>query len=432
MKHTLAQLKSGELVGVKRINISCGLNEFPPEIYSLAEHLEILDLSNNCLSQLPDDIISLKKLKVIFLGNNKFTVFPTILSKLPSLTMISFKSNQIHTVPENAFPKLLRWLILTDNKIKKLPKSIGDCAFLQKFPLAGNLIEKLPSEMENCKNLELLRISSNKLKTIPDWLFSLPKLSWIAFGGNPVFTSNHIKSEIKSYHFSDFKLDKLLGQGASGIISKANWISKNKDIAIKVFKGEVTSDGLPEDEMKVSIAAGNHKNLIPILGKIKGHPEGKDGLLMELISPDFTNLGNPPSLKTCTRDVFNQQTTFTESEFLKIAKNLASVLFHLHSRGINHGDVYAHNILINEASEILFGDFGAASFYDVNYKLAHHIQRVEVRAFGCFLEDIFNLVDNFKNNFLKNEIQNLIDKCQNINVDERPSFNEIVDELNHL
>ena len=355
MMHTLEELKSGKLTGIKKLILSNNLTEFPLEILSLADSLEILDLSNNNISELPNSILQLKKLRIIFFENNKFTEFPKILAELPLLTMIGFKTNQIQTIPENAFPTLLRWLVLTNNKINKLPKSIGRCTLLQKFAIAGNKLEELPVEMSNCINLELFRVSANKLKKIPNWLFSLPKLSWIAFGGNPVIKP--IEANIEAYDWSDFKLKEVLGQGASGVISKANWVSKNEDIAVKIFKGSVTSDGLPEDELKVSIAAGQHQNLIPILGRIKNHPKSKDGLLMQLISKDFLNLGNPPSLETCTRDVFCNETLFGIQNVLKIAKSIASVSKHLHSKGINHGDLYAHNILVNVADTPDLCDF---------------------------------------------------------------------------
>lgn len=429
MIHTLKDLKAGKLKGLKKLILAEGLTEFPTEIYDLADSLEILDLSDNHLSELPKDIILLKKLRIVFFENNKFTEFPSVLAQLPLLSMIGFKANQIHTIPENAFPPLLRWLILTNNQIKKLPKSIGDCQFLQKFPVAGNLIEELPKEMAKCHNLELLRIASNQLKTIPDWLFTLPKLSWIAFGGNPITNSIEIESTIKSYAWKDFKIKELLGQGASGMISKANWISENKEVAVKIFKGNVTSDGLPEDEMKASIAAGSHQNLIPILGKITAHPEDKNGLLMDLISSDFINLGNPPNLATCTRDVFLDK-SFTLNEVIKIAKSMASVSLHLHNKGINHGDLYAHNILINQDSEILFGDFGAASFYDTASQLSENIERVEVRAYGCLLEDLLNFVVASELDTVKyTAIKKLIKKCFNLDVSQRPNFEQILDEI---
>ncbi|MDW5416584.1 hypothetical protein R6242_08380 [Iodobacter sp. CM08] len=64
--HTLSQLRSGQLAGVSRLDLSCGLTEFPQEIYQLADSLEILNLSGNALSSLPDDLPRLHQLKVIF------------------------------------------------------------------------------------------------------------------------------------------------------------------------------------------------------------------------------------------------------------------------------------------------------------------------------------------------------------------------------
>ena len=430
MTHSLEDLKSGKLTGTKRLKLACGLNDFPEEIFSLAGTLEILDLSDNNLSELPDSLVQLKNLKVIFFAKNRFTTFPKVLKECPSLSMIGFKSNQLAVVPEDAFPPLLRWLILTDNKIKKLPKSIGDCPLLQKCALAGNLLEELPDEMQNCRNLELLRISANQLKVIPDWLFALPKLSWLAFGGNPAVENLQLSAEIDSFHWDEFSLEELLGEGASGHISKAKWQGKEKAGALKVFKGDVTSDGLPEVEMDLSIAAGFHENLIQVLGKIEAHPEDKPGLIMNLISPNYINLGNPPSLETCTRDTFTEEHVFTEGELLKLAKSIASVCTQLHSKGIKHGDLYAHNILVNEEAHFILGDFGAASYYDLNSAVADNIERIEVRAFACLVEDILGLVPPGEMDLARQtKWQELIAACSLEEVSERPNFAAISEKL---
>ncbi|CDF79082.1 serine/threonine protein kinase [Formosa agariphila KMM 3901] len=430
MLHTLEELKSGQLVGLKTLKLACGLKTFPAEILELADTLEVLDLSDNHLSSIPNSITELKKLRIIFFARNNFTAFPKGLAKCPELNMVGFKSNQITNVPENVFPPKLNWLILTDNKITTLPKSIGDCKWLQKCALAGNQITELPEEMANCKNLELLRISANNLKIIPQWLFNLPKLSWVAFGGNPGAHDIEIDTDLDSYAWQDFSIETLLGEGASGLISKAKWHSQQDDVAIKIFKGDVTSDGLPDDEMSASIAAGSHDSLIPILGKLKDHPEDKSGLIMSLIAPSYINLGNPPSMASCTRDVFDEDTTFNDNELLKIAKNIASVSAQLHARGINHGDLYAHNILVNDTADCLLGDFGAASFYDIYANDAHAIERVEVRAYGCLIEDLLNLVPETQMDSKKRTTwESLISDCFLPEVQWRPNFIEILEKL---
>jgi predicted Ser/Thr protein kinase len=430
MTHSLEDLKSGKLIGLTGLKLACDLKKFPEEIFSLADSLEVLDLSDNQLTELPSSISQLKNLRIIFFARNNFTQFPTVLSQCTALSMIGFKSNQIEVVPENAFPLKLKWLILTDNKIKRIPKSIGGCSLLQKCALAGNRIEELPVEMANCLNLELLRISANCIKSIPTWLFELPHLSWIAFGGNPAAHQIQINTDFESFEWEDFNVKGLLGEGASGLIYKAVWKSRKEDVAIKIFRGDVTSDGVPEDEMEVSIAAGFHKNLIQVLGKIKNHPEGKNGLIMELISSNYINLGNPPSLVTCTRDVFDNEVVFDEDQLLKIAKSIASVCSQLHSKGISHGDLYAHNILVNNTAECILGDFGAASFYSVTSVLAPKIERIEVRAYGCLLEDLVTLVSEIESpNLRRSRWQKLINDCRLFNVKSRLGFSEILLEL---
>ena len=58
--HTLTQLISGELQGISRLKLAEQLNEFPMEILTLADSLEILDLSDNQLTTLPSELAQLK------------------------------------------------------------------------------------------------------------------------------------------------------------------------------------------------------------------------------------------------------------------------------------------------------------------------------------------------------------------------------------
>lgn len=423
---TIQQLLSGELKGIKHLKLSCNLTEFPIEILELADTLELLDLSFNQLSSLPSNFDILKKLKIAFFSDNLFTELPEVLGKCLSLEMIGFKSNQIKTVSENALPKITRWLILTNNQIEVIPKSLGNCYRLQKLALAGNKIKELPTEMVNCQNLELIRISANLLTEFPNWLLQLPKLSWMAFAGNPFSEMAQIPNKLNQIEWADLTINEQLGQGASGIIYKSTLKSYQEEIAVKIFKGEITSDGLPLNEMNAAMAAGNHDNLVNVLGKIINHPEQKEGLVMNLIPSYYKNLGNPPSLDSCSRDVFNAGTNFTLNQILKIAKGMASVCKQLHSLGINHGDLYAHNIMFDEEGNHLLGDFGAATFYDTNANTAEALQKIEVSAFGCLLEDLLINSKEDKQNTTIQFLTALKNNCMQPNILARPSFLEIM------
>ena len=254
---TLSELNAGKLTGIRRLSLSEDLTEFPMEILTLADSLEILDLSNNRLSRLPPELTKLKQLKIIFASNNQFETLPEVLGSCENLEMVGFKANKIKSVPENALPPALRWLILTDNQIEELPDSLGYRPRLQKLALAGNKLRSLPQSMQHLTNLELVRISANQLTECPDQLLGLPKLAWLAFAGNPFCRADLTIESIPSISSQSFNLMNTLGQGASGVISKAHWLDNPlglpEHVAVKVFKGEVTSDGYPEDELNACL-----------------------------------------------------------------------------------------------------------------------------------------------------------------------------------
>ncbi|OCH16087.1 protein kinase [Aliivibrio sp. 1S165] len=392
--HTLAQLTSGELQGITRLQLSDNLTEFPLEILSLADSLEILDLSNNQLTTLPEEITQLTKLKIFFASNNPFTVFPDVLATLPNLEMIGFKSCNIKHVAENVFPPKLRWLILTDNQVDALPNTLGECHLMQKLALAGNNLTTLPSNLSQLHNLELLRISANQLVECPEQLFDLPKLAWFAFAGNPFCKSDLKVKSVPSIASSSYTLEKVLGQGASGVISKAHWNNETtdfpKDIAVKVFKGEVTSDGYPEDELQACLKVGNHPSVVQSLAQVS--EDNYLALIMNLIPAHYKNLGLPPSLESCTRDTFPEGFTLSLEHINKMTNEMRNVFNHLHDNQVCHGDLYAHNTLFDADANIIFGDFGAASMYHMlNDDQQTKIKAIEERALNYFIDDLMSV-----------------------------------------
>ncbi|MEB8284387.1 leucine-rich repeat-containing serine/threonine-protein kinase [Aeromonas veronii] len=408
--HTLEQLRAGELCGARHLKLSENLAVFPHEILSLKETLEVLDLTGNQLSTLPDELAGFSKLRIIFCSENRFTELPEVLGRCPALTMVGFKANRVATVSAKSLPAGLRWLILTDNAIERLPDELGQCDALQKLMLAGNRLRELPASLANCRNLELLRIAANRIERFPEWLLSLPRLSWLAYSGNPFSEGTEARAiddaHVAPLAWETLALGELLGQGASGVIHRATLVGNPADavtqasdradasqVAVKLFKGAVTSDGLPRCEMAASLAAGSHPNLIKVVGKVADHPSGIAALVMELIDPAFANLAGPPSLASCTRDIYPEGLRLSVPDALAMAHGIASVAGHLHRAGIMHGDLYGHNILFargpDTPARALLGDFGAASLYErSNRERAVGLERLEVRAFGCLLEEL--------------------------------------------
>jgi hypothetical protein len=393
-RENLQILQSGNLVNAKRLDLNCGLTELPREVFEHADTLEILNLTGNALTSLPEDLPRLHKLRILFCSDNNFTTFPEVIGDCSSLRMVGFKSNVIEQVPEMEFPEELRWLILTDNRIDTLPESLGGCTQMQKLMLSGNRLRSLPESFAQFTNLELLRIAANELERLPSWLPSLPRLAWLAFAGNPVAPAPAPDGiPLPDIPWNSLLLEKLLGEGASGRISRAQWHSEigaePRPVAVKVFKGAMTSDGLPENEMAAAMAAGSHANFVEVLGRITQHPDGAHGLVMSLLEEGFVNLAGPPSFESCTRDVYNPGEAFALGAVHHIALSAASACAHLHARGLMLGDLYAHNILHHEDGRCRITDFGGATFVPQGDPgLKHALERLEVRAFGILLEEL--------------------------------------------
>jgi hypothetical protein len=402
---TLAQLKAGKLQGIKQLKLSCGLTEFPTEIFNLADSLEILDLTGNALSALPSDLNRLKKLRILFCSSNQFTQLPEVLGECQNLSMIGFKANKIRHIPETAIPtKTLRWLILTDNVINVLPNVLGECRQLQKLMLAGNRLTALPGSMANCQALELLRISANQFNTLPYFLFDLPKLIWLAYAGNP-FCDEIEQSLIDQYQINHIDwqaltLQDVLGEGASGITYRAIWHQNQtaEAVAVKLFKSELTSDGLPRCEMHANILAGQHPNLVGVKGIIHNHPQGTLGLVMPLLDTDLKVLANPPSFDSCTRDVYAENFKLSSEEIQHITQGVTDAAHHLHQQGLMHGDLYAHNILWRSnkvgPQKVVLSDLGGASFLPLNNPaLTQNLLKLEARAIKVLSQELLDCCD---------------------------------------
>jgi len=436
----LEDLHRGALSGSRELTLSAGLTEIPEALLELGDTLEILDLSGNELSDLPEAFERMRALRILFLSKNRFEHVPEVLARLPALEMIGFKSNRIATLSPTCLPPRTRWLILTDNRFEELPETLGNLPRLQKLMLSGNRLRTVPAGLSRCRNLELVRLAANRLEQFPAFLLELPRLSWLALSGNPCCPAVSLPDQGESVEWRDLELGELLGQGASGVISKvrikktdsvmtATGSVKSTEAALKLFKGEMTSDGLPEEEMAACLAAGNHPNLVPLIGRLAGHPSGTKGLVLGLIPPHFRNLGGPPSYASCTRDTYPAGTVFSLPFVRSVLGGMADLLAHLHEAGLCHGDFYAHNILVDESGHALLGDFGAAGI-TCGYPdaIVQGLERLEVRAFGCLMDDLLTRLPA-EELALAQDLTTLREACLGEEPGVRPGFARLRKEL---
>lgn len=162
-------------------------------------------------------------------------------------------------------------------------------------------------------------------------------------------------------------------------------------------------------------------------GIIRDHPSGNLAIVMDLLDlSKYQILGFPPSFDSITRDTFGDDTRCSISFITNVAHGIANVCAHLHEHGIMHGDLYAHNILVDTEGFPILTDFGAASLKtifaidSVEYQL---LEKIELRAYGCLLDDLLQLLYQEEKNGPKfTRLCDLRDICMSESIYSRPTF----------
>ena len=424
---TLAALARGDLAQARHLRLS-GLRELPGDVLGLSQTLEVLDLGDGELTDLPADFGRLHNLRILFCSNNRFERLPPALGDCPLLSQVAFRGCNLQDVPSEALPPRLRWLTLTDNRIDLLPEALGDRPLLQKLMLSGNRLTELPQSLQRAARLELIRLSSNRLETLPGWLAELPSLAWASWSGNTLCDDIDRPvdpSQSCAIPWREIEIGENLGEGASGQVHRGLWRDSARGrvlpVAVKLCKGAMTSDGLPDSEITACLSAGEHSNLIGAYGRIDDHPSGDPALLTPLLPEAWRTLAGPPSAESCSRDVYAPDCRFTPASLLRLARGVAGAAAHLHRSGFSHGDLYAHNIIWDRTDgAAVLTDFGAASPLPAG-TWGDAWRRVETRAFGLLLEE---LLERCASANALPALQDLAAACTQPTTASRPTMDE--------
>jgi hypothetical protein len=346
--------------------------------------------------------------------------------------MLSLKSNRLESIPEGALSPRLTWLILTDNRLRRLPKDIGSLNGLRKLMLTGNLLEMLPDEIVQCRNLELVRLSDNRLEALPTGMLQMPKLAWLALAGNPMAPVSEpahganalppgAPPRFAELRYEELTLGEELGRGAGGVVTKAVWNRGQETVVVKAFNASGVSDGRPENEQAAWASVPSpHPNTVACLCAFSAP---KLGVIFEYL-PGLVELGKPPNFETCTRDTFKAGTSFSPGDILIVAAGVAAAAAHLHENGFVHGDLYAHNTLVSPGyATVKLGDYGAVWALPAGMRI--DVQRLEMRAFGCFLDDMLANMASTDQDEVVNAMRSLASACMQEDVNARPLMEEV-------
>ncbi len=148
-------------------------------IGKLNEYTEALDLTSQLQTEtIPKEVFNHNNLKILLLSDNSLTALSKSIGLLTKLRILELGGNRLSNLPpeiEN-LPNLTS-LNLERNQLTMLPSEIGNLTNLTRLSLHQNQLTELPPEIGNVTNLTSLNLSWNRLTRLPPEIGNLSNLS---------------------------------------------------------------------------------------------------------------------------------------------------------------------------------------------------------------------------------------------------------------
>jgi Leucine-rich repeat (LRR) protein len=279
----LPQLKQLELYMTQLVAI--------PDL-ALFPSLEILDLRNDPIEEIPNSVGSLHFLRELILAGTNIHILPPTLGQVTTLTDLDLGyMNQLESLPKGlgvlgslqslkisrtrlqGLPEDLRagpfakTLDISENKsLYALPEHLFDGAQrLEEIDIHGNHLSELPQSLSQPSALRRLNVAGNLLTSIPD-IVTLNRLEEVTFDGNrltsipcQLFTNKSIKVISLSQNMISVLPDCVKASEAEAIILSRNQIHSiplPQIASSQVKRLYVLDNPLPQDQLLSLVGIG--------------------------------------------------------------------------------------------------------------------------------------------------------------------------------
>jgi serine/threonine protein kinase len=146
-----------------------------------------------------------------------------------------------------------------------------------------------------------------------------------------------------------YRLDSVLGEGAVGVVFRAERLEDGETVALKVLKRALSRDEVYRQrflrEARVASEV-RHSHLVPILeaGEADGY---------QYLAAGYVRGGS-------LEDRLQREGRLPVADCVRLAAEIGSGLDALHAQGIVHRDVKPSNVMLDEAGRAALTDFGLA------------------------------------------------------------------------
>lgn len=156
----------------------------PQAVFQLSQLVE-LDISHNCLGHFSDDIVLLKGLKKLCISHNKIQYLPSGIGTLNGLEELDISFNELHDFPRSFSQlKKLRALDADHNKLHHFPIEILALTDLEELDCSGNKFESLPNNIMMLESIKILWLSNTLISSLPETFCDLQNLESVMLDGN--------------------------------------------------------------------------------------------------------------------------------------------------------------------------------------------------------------------------------------------------------
>jgi len=159
-----------------------------PDFFGNILELQTFKIGHNCLSDLPSVFVYLSKITALDLSYNSFNFFPPQLISLRVIQKLILEGNNC-VVFDERMPKVMLDLIYVDCRechITSIPESFGVLQNLVSMNFSNNVIKYLPNSIGNCISLTRIEMCCCDLRRIPDNVNLCVSLQQILINGNPL------------------------------------------------------------------------------------------------------------------------------------------------------------------------------------------------------------------------------------------------------
>lgn len=148
-----------------------------PEALRTCRKLEILDLSDNHISDVPSWLADLTRLRIVRLSGNHLKQVPPAIFRLSRLQELHLANNQLYRA-EGLWARLtqLNVLDLSGNKLRHLPEDLPGASSLRTLKAGHNPLGTFPAAILHLSQLRHLALPRARIKSLPDQIDLLPQL----------------------------------------------------------------------------------------------------------------------------------------------------------------------------------------------------------------------------------------------------------------